>query len=254
MLRRILPERVRAAFMRMLWRISEALQHFLEDDPSAGPAEHDWDRWGFMSYSQEGEDMVLWFLCRYQREGFYVDVGAHHPVRLSNTCHFHCLGWRGINIDADPNAIEAFRRARPNDVNINVGVAGEPGELKFFRYHEPSFNTFEEELVKERAKTGFGGDIAEVSRVKVLPLSQILHEHLEPRQQIDLMTVDVEGMDLEVLRSNDWEDFRPKFILVECYGVDLAGIQEDATVKFLNGLGYSGVAKTENTAILRDLA
>jgi hypothetical protein len=60
------------------------------------------------SYSQEGEDMVLYRTFETVKEGFYVDVGAHHPDRFSNTYKFYKQGWRGINIDAMPGGMDPF--------------------------------------------------------------------------------------------------------------------------------------------------
>src|ERR1700726_1466588 len=82
-----------------------------------------------LAYSQDGEDMILRRLFERQKSGFYVDVGAHHPYRFSNTCYFYRRGWRGINIDPNPEAIAAFRRDRPHDINVCVGVSEEAGEL-----------------------------------------------------------------------------------------------------------------------------
>src|SRR5271166_7015278 len=82
-----------------------------------------------LAYSQDGEDMILRRLLAGQKSGFYVDVGAHHPYRFSNTCYFYRQGWRGINVDTNPDAIEAFRRDRPSDINVCVGVSDTAGEL-----------------------------------------------------------------------------------------------------------------------------
>ncbi|MFA7355121.1 MAG: SAM-dependent methyltransferase, partial [Sulfurimonadaceae bacterium] len=76
------------------------------------------DGYALKSYSQEGEDMILRRLFEQQPNGFYVDVGAHHPKRFSNTYFFYKKGWRGINIDAMPNSMELFNKIRPRDINI----------------------------------------------------------------------------------------------------------------------------------------
>jgi len=74
------------------------------------------------SYSQNGEDRALWRYFEGQRDGFYVDIGAHHPFRFSNTYIFYKSGWRGINVDAMPNSMRAFRRYRKHDINIECAV------------------------------------------------------------------------------------------------------------------------------------
>ena len=79
-------------------------------------------RFATKSYSQEGEDLLLRRIFEHQKNGFYVDVGAHHPFRFSNTYLLYKCGWRGINIDAMPGSMRLFRRFRARDINIECGV------------------------------------------------------------------------------------------------------------------------------------
>ena len=79
-------------------------------------------RFATKSYSQEGEDLLLRRIFEHQKIGFYVDVGAHHPFRFSNTYLLYKRGWRGINIDAMPGSMRLFRKFRPRDTNIECGV------------------------------------------------------------------------------------------------------------------------------------
>lgn len=81
------------------------------------------------SYSQEGEDLLLSRIFGDKKDGFYIDVGAHHPFRFSNTYLLYKRGWRGINIDAMPGSMKLFNRFRPRDINIECGVASGGGEL-----------------------------------------------------------------------------------------------------------------------------
>ena len=71
-----------------------------------------WDQWKRHSYSQEGEDLVLRKIFKKQDKGFYVDVGAHHPKRFSNTFLLYKKGWNGINIDATPGSMKLFNKFR----------------------------------------------------------------------------------------------------------------------------------------------
>ena len=79
------------------------------------------------SYSQEGEDMVLrsFFEGKKNYKGFYIDVGAHHPYRYSNTLYFYKKGWCGINIEPTPGAIKTFNFFRRRYININFGISGQ---------------------------------------------------------------------------------------------------------------------------------
>ena len=77
------------------------------------------------SYSIEGEDRIVRALLWQKHDkGFYVDVGAHHPFRFSNTYLFYTQGWSGINIDATPGSMKAFNKYRPRDINLEVGIGG----------------------------------------------------------------------------------------------------------------------------------
>ena len=79
------------------------------------------------SYSQEGEDLIMEHFLFCKPTGFYVDVGAHHPKKYSNTYRLYRRGWRGINIDANPGSMVEFRRVRPRDINVEAGVGAVSG-------------------------------------------------------------------------------------------------------------------------------
>ncbi len=210
------------------------------------------DAYTNLSYSQEGEDMLLRNLMNYPQNGFYVDIGAHHPRRLSNTYHFYQKGWKGILIDADPNIIEALRSDRSRDIVVSSGV-GREGSLKFYMYDEPAVNTFDKKIVEQRIKDGFPHTVVETRSVKLQSLERILDKHLKKGQKIDFMDIDVEGHDFEVVKSNNWAKYRPQFLLVESIGASFGDIQNEDMIKFLLRQGYDVVAKLRNTVILKDI-
>jgi FkbM family methyltransferase len=167
------------------------------------------------SYAQEGEDMVLRrFLEGRATPGFFVDVGAHHPVRFSNTYFFYKQGWRGINIDAMPGSMEPFKKVRPRDINIEAAVAQESRELTYSIFNDPALNGFDAELSETRDKLA-GYHIVQRVKIQTQTLAQILEQNLPAGTKIDFLTVDVEGFDLQVLASNDWTRFRPELVLAE---------------------------------------
>jgi FkbM family methyltransferase len=197
------------------------------------------------SYSQEGEDRVLDRFFGFREPGFYVDVGAHHPHRFSNTHLFYKRGWRGINIDAMPGSMVPFRRLRRRDINLEMGVGEISGTAKFFVFNEPALNTFDETTAKAHTRPEW--QVTRTIDVAIEPLSVILKQYLPAGTNIDFFSVDVEGRDLNVLKSNDWSLFRPEVILVESLGKDLSELQTDETVLFLKAVGYTPYAKTVNT-------
>lgn len=208
------------------------------------------DGYALKSYSQEGEDMILRRLFEKQIKGFYVDVGAHHPKRFSNTFFFYKNGWRGINIDAMPNSMCLFNKIRPRDINIEIPISDKKQKLKYYMFNEPALNGFSKELAEKRdGKNGY--KIISVKDIDTSTLEKILKKHLPYGQKIDFMSIDVEGLDLQVLKSNNWRQFRPKFVLVEILGCSIKDIANSKEYKYLSGFEYEIFAKTVNTVIFR---
>jgi FkbM family methyltransferase len=207
-----------------------------------------WDNFFKRSWSQEGEDLVLLRLLDRGnlRDGFYIDVGAHHPRRFSNTYAFYRKGWRGINIDAMPGSMKLFNRQRPRDINLEIPVAVEQTQLTYFQFNEPALNTFSKELATSR--DGFRSyRVINTQNIQAYPLKTILNQHIDPGQSIDFMSIDVEGLDLDVLQSNDWSKYRPNIILVELLKSSLDSIHQDPIYLFLKDRKYHLYSKTMNT-------
>lgn len=201
-----------------------------------------------ISYSQEGEDLILWRLIDGRATGTYVDVGACHPSRFSNTRLLYEAGWRGVNIDANPDFKELFNRARPGDKNIVCGVGETEEILPFFQFDDPAVNTFDAELARFRWESQ-GFRQTNIVQMPIRRLSAILNEVVPMQRGIDVLTIDVEGRDMEVLRSNDWNNFRPQIVLVEDLAIALDKVQESEVVIYMSQLNFLLVAKTRNTLI-----
>jgi FkbM family methyltransferase len=209
------------------------------------------DRYCEASYAQEGEDRILARIFEDAPSGFYVDVGAFHPKRFSNTYLFYRRGWRGINIEPDPAAVAEFARLRPRDTHVAVGISDEPGTLTYYRFDEPALNTFDPEVAKRRP---IGGRFRALSPlvVTVTTLAAVLTAHLPAGQAISFLSVDAEGYDLRVLRSNDWGRFRPRYVLSESVGSILSTLDTEPQTVFMAGAGYELFAKTVHTIFYRD--
>lgn len=206
-------------------------------------------RLGARSYSQEGEDRVLARFFEGIDRGFYVDVGAHHPIRFSNTFMFYLRGWRGINIDAMPASMKMFDKYRAEDVNLECGIGSVRGDIPFYVFNEPALNSFDESL--SRSREGAMYRVVEVIQVPVRPLAEVLAPYLSRFSGPSFLSVDVEGRDLDVLTSNDWQAFRPTFVLAESLGSTIAEAASGEVTRFLAGQGYQFLAKTMNTAFYR---
>ena len=201
-------------------------------------------------YAQEGEDMVLWRYFGGKQNGFYVDVGAHHPKRFSNTYKFYRAGWRGINIDAMPESMKAFNIQRKRDINLEIPVAETETTLTFSIFSDPALNGFvSAEWIANNERNGY--PLIKQEKLKTQTLEQILDKHLPENQMIDFMSVDVEGLDLEVIKSCNWDKYRPELLLVEADILDFNDILNLPVSKLLLEGHYEPFAKTVKTIFYR---
>jgi FkbM family methyltransferase len=202
---------------------------------------------GRISFSQEGEDLVLArvFDVLGVKKGFFVDIGAHHPFRFSNTYYFYRRGWIGMNIDARPGTKKLFEYHRAKDINIECGVGLEESVLTYYSFNEPALNTFSyrEAQIKESAQY----KVIDRIQIPVFKLKDILDKNLPKGKKIDFMSIDVEGFDYEVVCSNDWLKYRPTIIAIELLNVSIESIKMHPTAEVLFKNNYKFIAKTHNT-------
>jgi FkbM family methyltransferase len=209
------------------------------------------DEYATKSYSQEGEDMILNRIFEGKRDGFYVDVGAHHPRRFSNTYFFYKRGWSGINVEPNPDVIKNFNSDRSRDTNLQCGISDCEDTLKYYYFNDPALNTFDEGIVKSRLEnTSY--KVVKYDHIPVVNLSSILKKSLPVGMQIDFLSVDVEGFDFAVLKSNDWGQFRPSCVLAEVLDATLEEAISGEIAQFMREQGYRVFARTYNTLIFRE--
>lgn len=201
------------------------------------------------AYSQEGEDMILNRYFEGKKKGFFIDVGAHHPWRFSNTFFFYKRGWRGINLDPMPGSMKLFNKKRPYDINLELGISEYEADLDYHIFKEPALNGFSEEMKDEYLK--HNQQFIKTVKLKTFPLKSILNTYLKKNQTIDFMSIDVEGLDLEVLKSNDWQKYRPYLVLVESNS-QLEEIVECPIYQYMAENDYSLISKTAKTFFYMD--
>ena len=202
------------------------------------------------TYSQEGEDMVLNRLFEYKKNGFYVDVGAHHPMRFSNTYIFYKKGWNGINIDAMPGSMDLFSKIRKRDINLEIPISDKRELLTYFAFNEPALNGFHSSLSNERDGKN-GCKIIFKKEMETKTLVDIFNVYLPGNIDIDFLSIDVEGLDFQVIKSNDWDKYRPEIVLVEVLSAGLEGVLESDIAKYMKDMRYDLFAKTINTVFFR---
>lgn len=171
------------------------------------------------SYSQHGEDVLIWnFMKKVLKIDFptYIDIGAHHPYEISNTAIFHEHGCKGVNIEANPILIEEFYRVRPDDINIQCGCGGEKGILPFYMVDDKNGrNSFDKELVENFLnKEHSGMKIAKEIQIPIRTLQDIFENELNCIMP-DYMSIDIEGLEYDVLSHFDLKKNGPKVMTVE---------------------------------------
>lgn len=201
---------------------------------------------GVRSYSQCGEDVIMDFLCSILgiAKPTYLDIGAHHPKYLSNTYYFYRRGSRGVCVEPDPGLITALRRVRPEDVNLNVGIGASSGSAKFYVMATPTLNTFSEAEAR-RMEAKEGQRIAKIIDVEVYDVLRIYADHF--RSQLPhIISLDVEGLDLAILKSMHLDSRRPKIICVETltFSTDGQEMKVGAIAEFMRDMDYVVYADT----------
>lgn len=166
------------------------------------------------SYAQFGEDLILRSFFPLKKNGFFVDIGAFHPKFISNTYFFYKRGWRGINIDPTPKSMKLFRKRRPRDVNLELAISDQEEELTLYGCSSPSLNTFSQSMLEERMSFQLL-ELEFEKKIRPRTLSSVLDQYLPKNQAIDFFSIDAEGFDLKVLKSNDWDKYAPQAIVVE---------------------------------------
>ena len=162
--------------------------------------------WFSKSYSYSAQDVIIGHIFQNKKKGVYIDVGCNHPVKGNNTYSLYKKGWRGINIDLDPVSVNTFKYYRPDDINLNVLISKKKNNQ--IRYFGPRSgkNTIEEIFDK---------DDHQIISIENSTLNKIYLDSKYRGSEIDLLSIDTEGSELDVLNTIDFKIFRPKLICVE---------------------------------------
>ncbi len=170
-----------------------------------------------ISYSQCGEDLIVSFLMNILgiSRPSYLDIGAHHPTYLSNTYLFYRRGCRGVCVEPDPELFKKIKRKRKGDRCLNVGVGSDPepvSEMDFFIMSSRTLNTFSK-TEAERYQSYGNQKIKQVVSIPLIPINDMIRNHFSSIP--NFVSLDVEGLDLQILQSMDFSKYRPEVFCVE---------------------------------------
>ncbi|MHB8138228.1 MAG: FkbM family methyltransferase [Smithellaceae bacterium] len=166
----------------------------------------------FISYAQNFEDVMLWRALKHIEHGFYIDVGAAFPDVQSVTLAFYDHGWKGINIEPDPELHRQLLESRPRDRNLCLAVSDSEGHLVMNFLEGAGLSTLDNAVAEKYQKTGL---YLKRKEVQVTTLNNMWLQCVPTGQNVHFLKVDVEGAEEAVLRGNDWTKNRPWIVVVE---------------------------------------
>ena len=166
----------------------------------------------FISYAQNFEDVVLWRALKHVRDGFYIDVGAWSPEIDSVTRAFYEKGWRGINVEPNPDFHIQLIHRRTRDINLKIAIGNAEGSLMMNFLANPGLSTLDDTIAERHQAAGWA---ARRQEVQIKTLTSIFSDYVPKGQEVHFLKVDVEGFEEAALRGNDWSKCRPWVVVVE---------------------------------------
>ena len=209
-----------------------------------------------VSHAQCGEDLLMQYVFNSLgiRKIAYLDIGAHHSSYLSNTYYFYLQGHRGVCIEPDPALASQFASERPGDRLLNIGIGPDEAMANFYVMSRPTLNTFSKGEAERFASYG-KQSIEQVLPVRIRNINTVIAE--EFGNVPNLISLDVEGMDLAILQSLDFERFAPDVLCVETltYTEDQSERKITEIIDFMESRGYFVYADTYvNSIFVRSAA
>jgi FkbM family methyltransferase len=172
-------------------------------------------------YSFSGVDAIIENIFRNKKKGFYVDVGCQNPIKNNNTYLLHKKGWFGLNIDLDKDNIDIFNVSRPNDENINTAISNKVGQTDLYFYNKKSpINTI------DKTTSDFQkANVSKIKKIQTNTLNNILYNSKYKNNKINLLSVDVEGHELQVFEGLDFNLYKPDVIVVEVLDLNVKKLE-----------------------------
>lgn len=215
-----------------------------------------WPRRGAnFSYAQSGEDLIIDFIAQAMKieKVTYLDIGAHHPVKFSNTYLFYTRGYRGVLVEPDPDLLSEIKRVRPRDTCIGAGVGiDEAASSRFYVMSTRTLNTFSEVEAKRYEAMGTNR-IEKVIDIPLVTINGILAEHFA-KEAPSLISIDIEGLDFEVVSALDLKRYRSPIVCVETlsYSEDRNETKDLRIADLMSRNGYFVYADTYINTIFVD--
>ena len=196
-------------------------------------------------YSKNREDIFLSNYFKNKAYGRYIDIGAYHPYRSSNTCLLNKRGWSGINIDISKTSIDLFNIARPKDINLNIAVADKKRKIHVYENKKLGLmNTTNKSFASFFLKK------YKLRKIRSDSLNNILKKHSNQNNRFDLIDIDAEGSDYSILKKINFKKYSFKLILIETHAFNIKTMSEKKKIyTFLKSKRYNCLKELHETSI-----
>ena len=202
----------------------------------------------FKSYGATGEDVLLNKIFK-DKKGFYIDVGALHPINGSLTHNLYKRGWTGLNFDIDEGNIKFFKIFRKRDASFRMAISSSKGEVDSYIFSSGSgLNTLEKSWADKWSKL-LGKDYF-IKKLTKTTLTSVVKK-FKIQKKIDLLNIDVEGHEVEVLNGSDFKLFRPKIITIEIHVKKTEDILKTKVFKILQKNKYELISHYYHTCFFK---
>jgi len=166
------------------------------------------------SYSQYGEDLVVEYYANCFKNAKFIDIGAYHPFRFSNTYKLYKKGWSGVNLEPNMKYSHLFAKHRKRDCNLFFGISNKKQELNYYKYDEPLLNTFDP-LMVQFIKQSYGLDFISKDKIRLITFDDVEKMISFSFSEVQYINIDAEGYDFLILKSFNFSKYLPKIISIE---------------------------------------
>ena len=206
----------------------------------------------FWSFSQEGEDLIIDRILKMKeikyQNIFFLDIGSGHPIKYSNTFYFYLRGSKGICVDAFEKNVKLHKLLRPKDKSFNLILGDDNKLIDYYVFSQPELNTISKKRVNDLKEYNISPLHSE-KKQQIITNDFFSKKIEEDIKKINLFSIDIEGAELDVLNSIDWERFKPEIICIEIILKNFDQLYENEVYKILKFNGYSIYSKLINSVI-----
>ena len=203
------------------------------------------------TYSLFQEDLFIKKYFKDRSKGFFIDVGCYHPLDGNNTQLLYKKGWNGINFDINHYSIKLFEFFRKRDINIHSGISNKKTKLTmYYRKEINMLNTLDKKIAKIHFRNGF-----KRKNIQVNTLNFFISKYFKTLKKIDFLNIDVEGVELNVLKSLNFKKYKPQLVCIEIhnskdmYDTNYNYLKSNSVYKYLINKKYKVVWKKKYSFI-----